>query len=68
VQSLGYPTIDAYSRVLFDMTRSSTYEHIRVARSLDAPPSCARGFLDGELGWTPVREITRVASPRTEEE
>ena len=41
-------------------------ERVRVARALDALPLTGAAFSAGQLSWTKVRTITRVASPDDE--
>ncbi len=42
-------------------------EHVRVARALGALPRLAHALARGELSYAKVRELTRVATPETEE-
>src|SRR5205823_6397078 len=42
-------------------------EHVRVARALGTLPRLAHARARGELSYTKVRELTRVAAPETEE-
>jgi hypothetical protein len=42
-------------------------EHVRVARALGALPRLAQALARGELSYSKVRAITRVATPETEE-
>jgi 5-methylcytosine-specific restriction endonuclease McrA len=42
-------------------------EHVRVARALSALPRLAEAMARGELSYSKVRELTRVATPTTEE-
>src|SRR5713101_4253385 len=42
-------------------------EHVRVARALGALPRLAQALACGELSYAKVRELTRVATPETEE-
>src|SRR5881296_1209922 len=42
-------------------------EHVRVARALGALPSLSQALARGELSYAKVRELTRVATPETEE-
>jgi hypothetical protein len=42
-------------------------EKVRVARALPALPLIAGAFAKGELSYSKVRELTRVATPETEE-
>ncbi|HET9489683.1 MAG TPA: DUF222 domain-containing protein, partial [Methylomirabilota bacterium] len=42
-------------------------EHVRVARALGALPLLAQALARGELSYSKVRALTRVATPETEE-
>ena len=42
-------------------------EHVRVARALGALPLLSQALTRGELSYSKVRELTRVATPETEE-
>jgi hypothetical protein len=42
-------------------------EHVRVARTLGSLPRLAHAFACGPLSYSKVRELTRVATPQTEE-
>jgi 5-methylcytosine-specific restriction endonuclease McrA len=42
-------------------------EHVRVARALGTLPLLARALACGEVSYSKVRELTRVATPETEE-
>ncbi len=42
-------------------------EKVRVARALEALPRIARARASGEVSYSKVRELTRVATPETEE-
>ncbi len=44
----------------------TTYERLRVARALEELPLAAARLEAGELHWSKVREVTRVATPETE--
>ena len=44
----------------------AAHERLRVARSLGGLPVTERAFADGQLSFTAVRELTRVATPATE--
>src|SRR5689334_20353242 len=41
-------------------------EHVRVARALGSLPHLAQALARGELSYSKVRELTRVATPETE--
>ena len=42
-------------------------EHVRVARALGSLPLLSKALTRGELSYAKVRELTRVATPETEE-
>jgi 5-methylcytosine-specific restriction endonuclease McrA len=42
-------------------------EHVRVARALGTLPQLSQALARGELSYAKVRELTRVATPETEE-
>src|SRR5258705_5080301 len=42
-------------------------EHVRVARALGTLPRLSQVLARGELSYAKVRELTRVATPETEE-
>jgi hypothetical protein len=42
-------------------------EHVRVARALGGLPRLAEALAHGELSYSKIRELTRVATPTTEE-
>ena len=42
-------------------------EHVRVARALGTLPRLAQALARGELSYSKVRALTRVATPETEE-
>ena len=63
---LGAPSIEAYARCHFRMSRSATFEAIRVTKALDELAETRRAFLSGALDWSSLRELTRIALPDTE--
>jgi hypothetical protein len=49
------------------LSRGAAREHVRVARALGTLPRLAHALACGELSYSKVRELTRVATPETEE-
>ncbi len=49
------------------LDRGAARERVRVARALGTLPRLARAFAGGEISYSKVRAITRVATPETEE-
>src|SRR2546427_4256102 len=43
-------------------------EHVRVARALESLPAIAAAFAAGELSYSKVRALTRMATPETDVE
>jgi len=65
---LGHPSITQYAEQCFGVQRSETYELLRVAEIIDERPGCRTAFEDGNLSWSALKLITRVASNETENE
>ncbi|MFZ4586002.1 MAG: DUF222 domain-containing protein [Acidimicrobiia bacterium] len=53
---------------LCDIELSTAREQVRVARALRRLPAAAAAVASGELSYAKARELTRVATPETEEE
>ncbi len=49
------------------MGRGAAREHVRVARALGSLPRLADALAHGELSYSKMRALTRVATPETEE-
>ncbi len=64
---LGYTTMIEYMERELYWGPHAAKERLRVARELEALPLIAELFHDGELCFSAVRELTRVATPATEE-
>ena len=62
----GYGDVVAYAEKCLDLPRYKALELLRVARSFEVMPEISEAFRRGEIGWTKTREITRVATPKTE--
>ena len=65
---LGFGSFAESVARLFGYKPRSTYEKLRVAAALEALPALARALEKGELNWSAVRELTRVAVAQTERE
>ena len=63
---LGFGAFAEYVERLFGYSPRATEEKLRVARALEGLPEVGRALRDGELNWSAVREVTRVALPETE--
>src|SRR3954467_11569322 len=63
---LGYGAFSEYVERLFGYKPRSTQEKLRVAESLEGLPILAQALSSGEISWSAVRELTRVAVSETE--
>jgi hypothetical protein len=63
---LGYGSFGEYVERLFGYKPRSTQEKLRVAEALEQLPAIAQALEIGELNWSAVRELTRVAVAETE--
>jgi len=67
-RQLGYSTIHQYAEKHFGYRATWTSEAVRVAKALPDLPRSTSEFEAGDLSWSALREITRVASRETEGE
>jgi len=64
--------LDAYAdelhaaRCFFGLGVRDTRERVRIGRALRELPHIERAFIDGDLPFSRVREVTRVATAQTE--
>jgi hypothetical protein len=65
---LGFGSFVEYIERLFGYKPRSTQEKLRVAEALEELPLLGRALDTGSLGWSAVRELTRVAVADTERE
>ena len=63
---LGFGSFIEYIERLFGYRPRFTQEKLRVAEALEELPELDRALRDGELSWSAVRELTRVATLNTE--
>lgn len=64
---LGYTSIYGYIEGELGLSHHSATERMRVAWELRTLPATEQAFMSGAVPWTTVRELTRVATPQTEE-
>jgi hypothetical protein len=64
---LGFGSYFEYVERLFGYRPRFTQEKLRVAEALEELPELDRALRDGELCWSAVRELTRVATLTTEQ-
>jgi 5-methylcytosine-specific restriction endonuclease McrA len=65
---LGFGAFSEYVERMFGYKPRSTQEKLRVAEALESLPTLGRALSNGEISWSAVREITRVAVSETEHE
>src|SRR5213083_869020 len=63
----GFSSCAAWLSWRVGFAPGSAREHVRVARALGALPLLSHALASGELSYAKVRELTRVATPETEE-
>src|SRR5690606_6020140 len=64
---LGDGSFAQYVERLFGYRLRTTQEKLRVAEALETLPAMTRAIEAGALSWCAARELTRVASPETEQ-
>ncbi len=64
-RDLGYSSMPAYARVELGFSETRISDFMRLARKLDRLPAVKAAL--PEIGYTKVREIVEVATPRTEQ-
>jgi hypothetical protein len=63
----GFRSCAAWLTWRIGLQPGAAREHVRVARALGTLPLLAQALARGELSYSKVRELTRVATPATEE-
>jgi len=63
----GFRSCAAWLSWRVGLAPGAAREHVRVARALGTLPLLAQALARGELAYSKVRELTRVATPETEE-
>jgi hypothetical protein len=66
--SLGCASTVDYAARYCGFDRREARERLRVARALEELPALTAALKDGELAWSAVREITRIADEKTEDQ
>jgi hypothetical protein len=64
---LGYATFLEYLERVLGYRRRVAFERVRVAEALERLPRTREMMTEGEVSYSTVREITRVADPETEQ-
>jgi hypothetical protein len=63
----GFRSCAAWLTWRVGLAPGAAREHVRVARALGTLPRLAQALAHGELSYSKVRELSRVATPETEE-
>jgi hypothetical protein len=63
---LGFATFLEYLERVLGHRRRVAFERVRVAEALEVLPRTREMLADGQVSYSAVREITRVAEPETE--
>ena len=64
---LGHVSMHEYMEIHLGYSRHASNERLRTARELLGLPALREAYRAGELSFTAVRELTRVATPQTED-
>lgn len=65
---LGYSSVMHYGTHALGLSPRDVWDRLRVARALRQLPAVAAALRGGQLSWSKVREIIRVATPETAQE
>ena len=63
---LGFGSLLEYADRLLGYSAHTTTERLRVASALEDLPQTTQALRSGEVSFSAVRELTRVATPETE--
>src|SRR5437867_2297036 len=63
----GFSSCAAWLTWRVGLEPGAAREHVRVARALGSLPLLAQALARGELSYSKIRALTRVATPETEE-
>ncbi len=66
-QELGYASAIEFARHRLDMSKGRARDLLLVGRKLQELPHLDAAFAAGELSWSKVRRVARVAVPATEQ-
>lgn len=65
-RQLGHTSVVAYAVEVLGLTVRRTRDLLAIGRRLPELPLLSEAFAAGDVGWTKVREVVRVATPATE--
>ena len=66
-RKLGFSTIVSYAETTFGYAKSAIYELLRVSEKFTSLEKIAGAFEEGKLSWNLAADLTRVATPSSEE-
>lgn len=64
----GFASLREYAERLFGFSGRGVEDRLRVARALEGLPRLSEAFAQGDVNYSVVRELCRVATPETEAE
>ena len=67
-RELGYSSVMHYGTQALRLAPREVWDRLRIARVLRALPAVTAALTRGRLSWSKVREITRVATPQTDQD
>jgi 5-methylcytosine-specific restriction endonuclease McrA len=67
-KELGFSSMLNYAREALKLSRTTAFYYISITKSLDTLPETKKAVEKGEIEWTKVREVTKVATPETEDQ
>ena len=65
-RDLGHASLADYAVAELDLHARKAEELLRIGRKLAELPRLDQAFAEGQVAWTKVREVTRVATPDTD--
>ncbi len=65
-QACGFASLFEYADRYVGLNRRQTEERLRVGRNLARLPAMDQAFGEGEITWSKVRELSRIATSETE--
>jgi 5-methylcytosine-specific restriction endonuclease McrA len=65
-RELGFSSMLNYAREALKLSRTTAFYYISITKSLETLPETRKAVAKGEIEWTKVREVTKVATAETE--
>ena len=67
-RKFGFSSTTQFALMRFQISPKKTHNLLRIARTIEELPLIDEAFAKGEVSWSSVRELTRVATRETEKE